>query len=36
MIAYKKITEFPKVTLYHQLVDAYSFNENCKKYWGNE
>lgn len=36
MIEYKKITEFPKVTLYHQLMDAYSFNENCKKYWDND
>ena len=31
MIEYKKITEFPRGTLYNQLADAYSFNEECKK-----
>lgn len=33
MIEFKKISEFPKGTLYKQLVDAYSFNDNCKKTW---
>lgn len=33
MIEFKKISEFPKGTLYNQLVDAYSFNNNCKKVW---
>ena len=33
MIEFKKTSEFPKGTLYKQLVDAYSFNDNCKKTW---
>lgn len=33
MIEFKKISEFPKGTLYNQLVDAYSFNVNCQKAW---
>ncbi len=33
MIEFRNISSFPKGTLYKQLVDAYSFNENCKKYW---
>ena len=33
MIEFKKISEFPKGTLYNQLVDAYSFDDNCKKEW---
>lgn len=33
MIEFKKISEFPKGTLYNQLVDAYSFNVNCQKTW---
>ena len=33
MIEFKKISEFPKGTLYNQLVDAYSFNDECKKVW---
>lgn len=33
MIEFRNISNFPKGTLYKQLVDAYSFNENCKKYW---
>ncbi len=33
MIEFKKISEFPKGTLYQQLVDAYSFNDHCKKAW---
>lgn len=33
MIEFKKITEFPRGTLYNQLVDAYSFNKECKKAW---
>lgn len=35
MIEFKKISDFPKGTLYSQLVDAYSFDSNCKKYWDN-
>ena len=31
MIEFKKISDFPKGTLYSQLVDAYSFNNDCKK-----
>lgn len=33
MVEFKKIGDFPKGTLYEQLVDAYSFNDNCKKTW---
>lgn len=33
MIQFKKISEFSKGILYNQLVDAYSFNDNCKKAW---
>lgn len=33
MIEFKKPSEFPKGTLYNQLVDAYSFNDECKKIW---
>lgn len=33
MIEFKKISAFPKWTLYNQLVDAYSFDNNCKLYW---
>ncbi len=33
MINFKKPSEFPKGTLYNQLVDAYSFNGECKKTW---
>ena len=33
MIEFRKISEFPKVTLYNQLVDAYSFNDKCRKTW---
>ena len=31
MLEFKKVSEFPKGTLYNQLVDAYSFNTDCKK-----
>lgn len=34
-IEFKKISEFPKNTLYNQLVDAYSFDSNCQKNWNN-
>ena len=33
MIEFKKISEFPKGTLYNQLVHAYSFDINCQKAW---
>ena len=33
MLEFRKISEFPRGTLYNQLVDAYSFNEECKKVW---
>ena len=33
MIEFKKPSEFPKGTLYKQLVDAYSFNDECIKVW---
>lgn len=37
MIEYKKISFYPKKTLYNQLVDAYSFNNNfiqtCNQSW---
>ena len=36
MIEFRKITEYPKGTLYNQLVDAYSFDSNCKKCWNND
>ena len=35
MIELKKISEFPRGTLYNQLVDAYSFNDECQKTWGS-
>lgn len=35
MIEFKKISEFPKGTLYNQLEDAYSFCSDCKKYWSS-
>ncbi len=35
MIEFKKISDFPKGTLYKQLADAYSFNDNCKKFWNS-
>lgn len=31
MIEFKKPSEFKKGTLYNQLVDAYSFNDECRK-----
>ncbi len=34
MINFKKPSEFPKGTLYNQLVDAYSFNDEYKKKHG--
>ena len=33
MLEFKKPSDFPKGTLYYQLVDAYSFNDECKKEW---
>ena len=33
MIEFKRINEFPKGILYDQLVDAYSFNDECRKNW---
>ena len=33
MIEFKTPSEFTKDTLYNQLVDAYSFNDECKKIW---
>ena len=30
MIEFKKPSEFSKGTLYNQLLDAYSFNDECK------
>lgn len=35
MIEFKNITEFPKRTLYNQLVDTYSFNKECQICWDN-
>lgn len=35
MIEFKKISDYPKGTLYKQLVDAYSFNDECQKNWDN-
>lgn len=35
MIEFKKISEFPRGTLYRQLVDAYSFQEDCQKAWND-
>lgn len=35
MIEFKSISSFPKGTLYNQLIDAYSFNSECKKMWSN-
>ncbi len=32
-IEFKKFSEFERGILYRQLLDAYSFNENCKKTW---
>lgn len=33
MVEFKKISEYPKGTLYRQLVDAYSFSNECQKNW---
>lgn len=33
MIKFEKISSFKKGTLYSLLVDAYSFDQNCIKYW---
>lgn len=35
-IEFKKFNEFERGILYSQLVDAYSFNENCKKTWDKD
>lgn len=35
MIEFKKISEYPRGTLHKQLIDAYSFNEECQKNWGS-
>ena len=35
MVEFRKISEFLRGTLYNQLVDAYSFNDECKKTWDN-
>lgn len=34
MIEFKKISDYPKGTLYNQLKDAYSFHPECLKNWG--
>lgn len=36
MVEFKKIGEFPVGTLYSQLLDAYSFDLNCKKAWNDD
>ena len=33
MIEFRKPTDFPRGTLYKQLVDDYSFNADCQKTW---
>jgi len=33
MIEFKRISEFPKGTLYMQLTDAYSFDPGCAQHW---
>ena len=33
MIEFRKISDFPKGTLYDQLADAYSFHPDCRRYW---
>jgi RimJ/RimL family protein N-acetyltransferase len=33
MLEFRKISEFPRGTLYNQLVDAYSIYDECKKIW---
>ena len=33
MIEFKKISDFPKGTLYEQLADAYYFHPQCKAAW---
>ena len=33
MLEFRMTSEFPRGTLYNQLVDAYSFNDECKKTW---
>lgn len=35
MIQFKKISEFQRGTLYQQLVDAYSFQEDCQRVWND-
>lgn len=36
MITFRPITDFPRGTLYHQLMDAYSFHDSCCQYWHND
>lgn len=36
MLEFRCISEFPRRTLYNQLVDAYSFDSNCKMIWGKD
>ena len=33
MIEFKKPTDFPRGTVYNELVDAYSFSDECRKMW---
>lgn len=33
MIEFRKITDYPRGTLYSQLEDAYSFNSQCHEQW---
>lgn len=33
MIGFRSINDFPKGTLYRQLVDAYSFDARCRETW---
>lgn len=35
MVEFKKITDYPKGTLYHQLCDAYSFDSGFKNAFDN-
>lgn len=33
MLEFKPITDFPRGTLYRQLLDAYSFDARCQAHW---
>ena len=35
MIQFRRVRDFPRGTLYRQLVDAYAFDDRCQRSWDN-